>query len=131
MKLKKINIGGTNYPIIMDINVLEHIQNEYESINQFERDILGLRYQKDENGNQQYDMEGKPKMYVVEPSIKAIKVALPSMINEALAIEADEKNTSWEPVTEEYIFRECTISFEVLARIIHDEYKRCFKIKKA
>lgn len=129
-KMRRIIIGGQSYPIIVDINVLEHIQNEYGSVNLFEREILGIKFLKDEEGKQKYTPEGNPMVYQTEPSIRAIKTVLPLMINEGLSIEAEERNVGYEPVTEQQVFRECTISFDLLAKIIHQEYKRCFEIKK-
>ena len=129
-KMTHIIIAGKSYPIIVDLNVLEHIQEEYGSINQFERDILGVKFKKDQNGHQEYTEDGKPKIYMVEPSIKAIKTALPVMINEGLKIEAEEKDHGFEEVSEQYLFRICNISYEFLADMIHKEFKRCFETKK-
>lgn len=129
-KLTHIIISGKTYPIIVDLNVLEHIQNEYGSIHKFERDLIGIHFKKDENGNQEYTEDGKPKMYMTEPSIKAIKTALPAMINEGMSIEAEEGNKSYENVTEKQIFRDCNMAFDLLSDIIHAEYKRCFEVKK-
>lgn len=130
VKLKHIMIGGKTYPIIMDLNVLEYIQTEYGSIKQFEMDILGYRYKKDKDGRQVYDSDGKPEIEITEPSVAAIKAALPSMINEGLSIEADRENRAWNAVSDNEIFRECTIPFGILADMIHEEFARCFRTKK-
>ena len=114
----------------MDLNVLETIQNEYGTINEFERDILGLKFAKDADGKQLFNDEGEPKMIIGETSIRAIKVALPAMINEGLEIEAEEAGKEFEPVEESYIFRNCNVSYELLGKMIHEEFKRCFKVKK-
>lgn len=129
-KLKRILINGKTYPIKMDLNVLETIQNEYGTINEFERDILGLKFAKDEEGRQIFNAEGEPRMIIGETSIRAIKVALPSMINEGLAIEAEENGTAWEAVSDSFIFRNCNVSFELLGKMIHEEFRRCFEVKK-
>lgn len=129
-KLKRILINGKTYPIKMDLNVLETIQNEYGTINEFERDILGLKFAKDEDGKQLFNGEGEPRMIIGETSIRAIKVALPAMINEGLAIEAEEKGTAWEAVSDSFIFRNCNVSFELLGKMIHEEFRRCFEVKK-
>ena len=129
-KLKRIMINGKTYPIKMDLNVLETIQNEYGTINEFERDILGLKFAKDPEGKQIYNEDGEPRMYVGETSIKAIKVALPTMINEGLSIEAEELGKEFEPVEDNYIFRNCNVSYELLGKMIHEEFKRCFEVKK-
>lgn len=127
--LKRIIIGGQNLPLKIDLNVLEHIQNEYGTIYQFERDLLGLQFKKDEDGNQMYK-DGEPVMIRTEPSIKAIKTVLTAAINEGLAIEAGEENRSYEKVTDEFVIRECTIPYDVLGEILHEEFRRCFATKK-
>lgn len=129
-KLERITIGGNAYPVKIDLNVLEIIQEEYGTINGFERDILGVRYVKDADGKQIYDDDKKPKIEILEPSIKAIKLALPAMINEGLSIEADETGGSFVPVTEAQVFRECTVDYEDLAGLIHKEFRKCFTTKK-
>lgn len=129
MKLKKIVIDGKTYPMKIDMNVLEHIQENYGPVSEWEMDILGLKYEKDSDGKQKYDKDGNAIIRKVEPSIKAIKAVLPEAINEGLAIEAEEFGRVFEPVSEE-IIRECNISFELLAKMLHEEFKRCFEIKK-
>lgn len=121
-KLKSIFVGSKKYPIKMDMNVLEAIQDSYGTIAKFERELLGLRYKKNE--------DGEWKLYKKEPSIKAIKTALPLMINEGLEIEAEERGTCFEPISDSLVFRECSIPFDILAGIIHEEFKRCFATKK-
>lgn len=128
--MTRIVLNGNSYPIKMDLNVLEHIQNKYGTIDAFELELLGLKFQKDKEGKQIYKPDGEPLMYLTEPSIRALKTALPLMINEGLAIEADEQNRSWKEVSDKEIFRECNIDFHWLAKIIHQEFKRCFEIKK-
>lgn len=129
-KLKRIMINGKTYPIKMDLNVLETIQDEYGTINEFERDILGLKFAKDKDGKQLFNEEGEPRMIIGETSIRAIKVALPAMINEGLAIEAEETGKAWEAVSDSFVFRNCNVSFELLGKMIHEEFRRCFEVKK-
>lgn len=129
-KLKRIMINGKTYPIKMDLNVLELIQEQYGTINEFERDILGLKFAKDEAGKQLFNEDNEPVMIIGETSIKAIKVALPAMINEGLMIEADETGGTFQPVEEKYILRNCNVSYELLGRMIHEEFRRCFEVKK-
>lgn len=128
-ELKKIMIGDREYPFKIDLNVLEKIQNEYGSIYEFEKDILGVGFSKDSEGKQIYKDE-KPVTILKEPSIRAIKAVLPAMINEGLEIEAEMKRTEFIPVSAAEIIRECSISYTALGKIIHEEFKRCFSIKK-
>lgn len=122
-ELNRIKIGDREYPVKIDINVLEVIQEKYGSINQFELDILGL-------GNIQYDEEGNvTSAEKKEPSVKAIKAVLPAMINEGMKITADSENKEFEPVKAEDIYiRE--INLTKTAKAIHNELKRCFQTKK-
>lgn len=122
-ELTRIRIGKKAYPVKLDINVLETIQEEYGSIVQFERDILGIE--------PVYDSAGKLIDAVnKEPSIKAIKIVLPAMINEGLKIEADWQNKEFDRVEAEMVFRECDMDFNALADLIHKEFKKCFATKK-
>ncbi len=129
-KLRRIILDGRTFPVKFDLNVLERIQEEYGSIYEFERKILGLEVARDENGRVIYDDDKKPVMLSVEPSIKAIKTVLPLMVNEGLAIEAEETGMGWAPVSDLWVFSNCSIDFNVLARMIHAEFKRCFETKK-
>lgn len=117
-KMERILIGQKTYPIKIDLNVLEIIQECYGSINQFERELLGLKIQKGEDGTEQ--------VVAVEPSVRAVRMALPLMINEGLSIEAADTGRPCEPVGEQQIIQECCIPFDKLSRIIHQELKRCF-----
>lgn len=128
-QLERIIIGGKSFPIKIDLNVLEKIQNDFGTINEFERKILGLNAVKDGEGKVLFEND-KPVMMQVEPSITAIKAVLPTMINEGLAIEAEEQNRSWEPVSDRFVFENCKIPFDMLAEIIHKEFSKCFETKK-
>ena len=128
--LKKITIGGIEYPYKIDLNVLEKIQEEYGTIGQFERVLIGLEFMTDEKGNQMYTENGEPRMWKVAPKIRAIRMVLPWMINEGREIEAEDTGRSWEPVTEAEIARKCDIPYTDLAEIIHEEFSRCFSAKK-
>lgn len=54
-KMKRIMIGEKTYPFKIDLNVLEYIQEEYGTIHEFERELMGIHYKKDAGGNQIYD----------------------------------------------------------------------------
>lgn len=115
-KMEKIKIGERTYPIRMDLNVLENLQDLFGSLNAFEMDLVGLKV-----------VDGKAIR--VETSVRTIKAVLPLMINEGLAIEAANTGNTYEPVNEQ-IFQECSIPFEELVQITHDEFKRCFAKKQ-
>ena len=102
--------------------MLESIQDQYGAINLFEMDLLGLKVQAGD--------DGKEILRVTEPSVRAIRMILPLMINEGLAIEATETGRPYDPVTEQEIIQECCIPYDKLSKIIHDEFKRCFGKKQ-
>ncbi|MCQ2087997.1 MAG: hypothetical protein MJZ37_08075 [Bacilli bacterium] len=129
-KLKRIYIGNQTYPFKIDMNVLEAIQEEYGSITEWERGILGIRYRFDSDGNMILTKEGSPSITLGEPSIRDIKFILPLMIREGQEIEYEQTGNHYDPISDEKIYRECNISFKLLAQMIHEEYKRCFEVKK-
>ena len=131
MKLNTINLGGKKYPLLCDLNVLETLQDEFGTVSEFERKLLGVRYVKNSEGDIVYDEEGNARMELVEPSIKAIKIALVEMVNEGIAYEAYSQGRSWEMIDELDVMVMCTIPYSDLANILHDEYKRCFLTKKS
>lgn len=129
-KLRTIRIGDTDYPMLCDLNVLETLQEEFGSVNTFERKLLGLEFVKDEDGNQVYQADGKPKMTLVDPSIKAIKIALVEMVNEGIAYSAYSEGKQWDMIDDLMLVANCTMPYTEIANIVHEEYKRCFETKK-
>lgn len=125
-KLKTIHIGDKEYPYKIDIYVLEEIQEKYGSIEQFELDLRGLILHVDKEGKAILNEENKRQYASKEPSIKAINFILPLMIREGL--EIDNKKTDKLEVKD--IMRNMEISYEWLSEIIHEEFLRCFKLKK-
>lgn len=128
--LKRILIGDKTYPFRIDLNVLEHIQEEYGAISRFERELIGVAYKKDREGQQLYDEKGEALFEAAEPSIRAIKAVLPIAINEGITIEADAQNKEAELLTSDFIFQNCTIGFQMLSEMLHEEFRRCFATKK-
>lgn len=129
-KLTMIDLGGHKYPLLCDLNVLETIQNEFGSINEFELALLGVEYMRDADGKQMYLEDGTPRVMSKEPSIKAIKIALVEMINEGIAYQAYKEGKSWDMLEDLDIVSDCHIPFNELSTILHAEYKRCFETKK-
>ena len=130
IELKYININGVNYPLYCDLNVLELIQEKFTSVNKFERDLLGLTPIIDENGNVQRDEKGSILNDRGEPKIKAIVYGLYLMIREGQRIDARQTGKEWEDLPLDEIRECCSIPFGELATILHDEFNRCFDVKK-
>jgi len=130
-QLSYLDVGENRYPYIIDLNVLEALQEEFQTLQAFEREIVGLEIVRDEEGHTVFDEEGKPLFLTKEPSVKAVKRALILMIREGLRIEAIRENRQCRSITDEEILADCSmIPHKVLAEIIHSEYFRRFKTKK-
>jgi len=121
---------GVKYPIYCDLNVLELIQEEFTSVNKFERDLMGLTPLLDENGEIKRNDEGAILNLQGEPKIKAIVFGLFLMIKEGQRIDTRQTGTEWEELTIDDIRELCTIPFNELSQILHEEFNRCFNIKK-
>ena len=63
--------NGTKYPMIFTLNVMEMIQDKYETLDKWTELVQGKK----------------------EPNIKALKFGLGAMINEGIDIENEEKGT--------------------------------------
>lgn len=123
-------MNGVKYPIYCDLNVLELIQEEFTSVNKFERDLMGLTPLIDENGEVKRNEEGSILNLQGEPKIKAIVFGLYLMIREGQRIDSRQTGKEWEELTIDEIRELCTIPFGELARKLHEEFNRCFDIKK-
>ena len=130
-RLEEIRIGENFYPVIIDLNVLEYIQNEYGSIGAWELELKGWHFKTDEDGNQLYSKNGSPVMYKTDPSIRAINTVLPAMVNEGIAVRAEMQGKPYDEKPDLQILSECEIDYKELARVIIQEFNRCFSVKKA
>ena len=115
---------GGRYPLKCDLAVLEAAQEEYGKLSIFERELSGLRKtgKKDKGGNDIYSRE--------EPSVKAVRFALPLMINEGIDLENRRFGEKRKHFTEKDLSEllEGINIFEV-AGIMHQEFVRCFEVK--
>lgn len=76
---------GKKYKLVFNLNVMEQIQDEYGSI-----DNWGKLTEGDETG---------------EPNVKAVKFGFTAMINEAIDMENEENGTDLKPVTKQFVGR--------------------------
>ena len=129
IELNHIDINGVKYPLYCDLNVLELIQDKFTSVNQFERDLLGLT-PIIENGELQRDENGSILNTRGEPKIKAIVYGLYLMIREGQRIDARQTGKEWEELPLDDIRECCSVPFGELAAVLHDEFNRCFNVKK-
>lgn len=83
----KITYKEKEYKIVFNLNVMEAIQEEYGTIDNWTELTSGA--------NQ-------------EVNVKALKFGYREMINEGLSIEADEKGEEYKPVTPAFVGRMLT-----------------------
>ena len=88
MELTRILIGDRELPIRIDLNVLEQIEERYETKEKFEQELLGWRFKRNEEGKYERKADGSIAIEYVKPSLKALIFILPRMINEGLKAEA-------------------------------------------
>ena len=130
MQLTKIRIGTKDLPIRIDYNVIEVIEEEFETLEKFRMKLLGFTWKRNEDGTYVYDDEGRPKPEITKPSIKAMKRMLVLMVNEGLKADAYERHTEYEPMDDDQIIMECELEQMYLVQIIEEELARCQRVKK-
>lgn len=110
-----ITLAGKKVPLWCDIFVLNELQEEFESIGEFERKLLGVKE------------VGEGKFIKTEPDMRAIMAALPVMIREGIR----KMESIGEPVDIKVddVLLNADMPFILLADHIHDAYKRCFVSK--
>ena len=94
-KIKHINANGIEYPIVFNLNVMEKIQNEYETLEKWGELT-----------------DGKER----EIDVKALKFGITEMINEVIDIENEECEVKREYLSEKQVGRIITdIGYQKLA----------------
>lgn len=130
IKLNHIEIDRKSYPIYCSLHVLEKIQEEFESINQFEREILGLEIIRDEKGEPMRNNEGVILKTQGEPRIRAVSFALREMILDGMRIEERQEGKEPEDITADELIDLCDMNYIDLSFKLHQEFLRCFDSKK-
>lgn len=116
-KLERVKVGNKDFPIKLDMFVLEKIQKVYGNINTFELLVKGLSEKIDESGKKTYSY--------TEPSIEAMNMVLPEMVYEGCDIEGVDIELS-----EKDIIRNVKCSYIELQQIIIKEFNKCFETEK-
>ena len=131
--LKYIELSEKKYPIKCDLLVLEQIQENYDSIDAFEKGLITWEFEKDESGKVKKDEKGEMKIKGKFPQVKTVMDALYMMVNEGEAIAAELENRPVEILSKEKLARIADLPLMDLAKQLHDEFYRCFasKNKKA
>ena len=102
----QIQYKDKTYKLVFNLNVMESIQNEYGSLDQWgsltDGTVYAQREYEKENGSMDGWDELKPKdraKYVGEPDAKAVIFGFTEMINEGIDIENEENGTDLKPLS--------------------------------
>lgn len=82
-QMKTVTLAGKEYPIRCNINVLMEIQEQFDTIPNFEMMITGVKLVQDADGNAVQDADGKLMFKRCDPSLRAVAAILPCMLAEA------------------------------------------------
>lgn len=127
-KLNTITLGNTQYPIKCDNLVLEALQDEFGTLDDFEKKINGWIPIIEKNGMQKLDKEGKGLFRVGEPSMKAINFALPLMIKEGVEIKNIKAKKEMELPSDKTLLRMVENPIQI-SKLLYAEYLNCFRVK--
>jgi hypothetical protein len=124
IKVDHVKIGDIEYPAFCDLRVLEQLQEKYETITKFERELLGKKLVYDDDGNPERNDDGSLVKEDVEGSIRAIVDGLLFMIQEGQRLTGEK-----DLITEDEIYA-CIGNPFLLKYIVHALFYKCFESKK-
>lgn len=127
--LNCIKLSGEEYPIKCDMVVLEQLQEEFGSVADFENRLIPWEAMLDERGEEIKGENGKTIYKGKIPDIKATNAALYYMVNEGEEIAAEKGNREPRRISRKQILRCADLPPTVIADQLHEEFKRCFRIK--
>lgn len=128
-ELKFIELSGEKYPVKCDLVVLEKIQDEFGSLDVFEKKIYPWIPVLDEAGEKIRDENGNVETEFQMPDIPTVNTALFFMVNEGEEIAAEKEGREPRSYSRNEIARKVDISPVSLALKLHTEYYRCFELK--
>lgn len=114
IKCDEIELSGEKLPYRCDNYVLEAIQEDFDTLHNFELKLMGFK----ENEEGKVEIGG-------EPSIECVNRVFPIMVEEAYRSQDKEC-----PYTEAQIVRLIDKAPIQMAVLIQQEYRKCFETKK-
>lgn len=125
MEISRIQLSKTlEVPFRCDLYVLNAIQNQYGTIETFERELVGMCPKEGSDSME----EGAYEMR--EPSIKALLFALPMMVREGFRAEKEENGRDIPDMNDMQLVLNIRRDYRLIADDIHEEMRRCFGVKK-
>lgn len=128
-KISKIKIGSYKLPIKCDINILATIQEEFGTLSNFERKLLGMVPILNEDGSIKEKSDGTIDFKYSEPSFRAIGFALPLFIREGIW-QAEQQGENYDEIDWMSLVKDADFEFIEIALALNKEFERCFHRKK-
>lgn len=125
MEIARIKLSDAlEVPFRCDLYVLNAIQNQYQTIEAFERELVGMYRKADSDSTSEdaYEMR--------EPSIKAVLFALPMMVREGFRAEKEENSRYVPDMNDMQLVLSIRRDYRLIANDMHEELRRCFGVKK-
>lgn len=122
-----VTLGGKEYPIKCDIDVLIEIQEQFDGLNAFEMLLGGFRTVNHPDGSVMLDDKGVPILERTEPSLRAIREALPYMLKEAALTLKDIKPIDLSEADE--AIKNARFDMIDTAKAMYHEFNKCFERK--
>ena len=128
-ELKYIELSGEKYPVKCDLVVLEKIQDEFGSLEEFEKKITPWEPKLDEAGEKIKNEKGNVETEFKMMDIKAMNTALYFMVNEGEEVAAEKVGREPHTYSRNEIVRKADINPGSLVLKLLKEYYRCFDLK--
>lgn len=125
--MEYVTLGGKEYPIKCDIDVLIEIQEQFDGLNNFEMLLGGFKIVKNPDGSAILDKDGMPTLEVTEPSVRAVRGALPNMLKEAALLLKDTDPIDLSETDD--AIKNVQFNLVRTAAAMHREFSRCFERK--
>ncbi len=125
--MEYVTLGGKEYPIKCDIDVLIEIQEQFDGLNNFEMLLGGFKIVKNPDGSTMLDKDGMPTLKVTEPSVRAVRGALPNMLKEAALLLKDTDPIDLSETDD--AIKNVQFNLVRTAAAMHREFSRCFERK--
>mgnify|MGYP006865367452 CR=1 FL=1 len=125
--METVMLGGKEYPIKCDIDVLIKIQEQFDGLNAFEMLIGGFKTVKRADGSTVLDDKGIPLLERAEPSVRAIRTVLPYMLQEAAVTLKDITPVDLSETDE--AIKNMHFDMMKVARAMYHEFNKCFERK--
>ena len=122
MELRTIEMSGDEIPMMCNLGVLEELQTEFGTIQEFVSKLAPL----DKNG--EVDFSQAPADWL--PDIHALVYALPRMINEGIEVHNETQKVKIEKMTPKEIFRRCDLPIVLVSAKIYNEVMRSLNAPK-